>query len=434
MAAWHDQPSLAFGDAGDVRACAQVFADVHEAMSRARPLATEFHHSGEEMWSGNSADIVREQMDEVPEFLRRFSVANDDVASALRRFAPELSDYQSLFRNLQSRGRSTQGEIESVERQRSDTIDRLRSQESDLEKATIAWSYTYGDHPEVRSLNARLEHLENELRTLERQFDGNAEGFESAVALAADLIWNADGVLYNNGWDKFWSQTLDPIVEVVRIVLEIATVVLMIAALIGSGGTLAPLIVAGLLVAVSVAEIAGTAAAGHEITGEMWLNLAIDVAAFATLGALHYAKGLKLATKATQGQARAILKASKGGASFKHAAKLKEVRRLEQAEKIAHRLERGTEIFEGSVDFVDGGTRIADGDIGGGIVSIGKGLADVGGAKQPVADGFRAGHAGVGAGQGIVEVVGHGAESSHGPEGPRSPKEWPGLDEPGGPE
>ncbi|TVR28662.1 MAG: hypothetical protein EA389_00105, partial [Ilumatobacter sp.] len=89
--AWYQQPSLAFGDESDVRACAQVFADVTEAMSRARPAALDFNNSGEDTFSSESADEIRAQMEGIPELLRRFAAANDEVASALRQFAPKLT-------------------------------------------------------------------------------------------------------------------------------------------------------------------------------------------------------------------------------------------------------------------------------------------------------------------------------------------------------
>ena len=420
---WHDQPSLAFGDPSDVTACARVFADVCTAMTRARPLVLEFNNSGADIWSGTSADELRESMAEIPEQLRRFASANNQVAASLQRFAPELGNYQSQLRSLQSRGSTTTGEINNVERLREMKIDELRAQDGGLE-GLISWAYTYSDHPEVASYNSQLDRLQGELERLERQFESNEESFESAVALAVDLIADADTVLYNNGWDKFWTQTLQPILDVVKVVLEIAAIVLVIAALIGSGGTLAPLIVAGLLVAVNVAEIAGTAAAGHEVTGDMWLDLAINVAAFATLGAARYANGLKIASKANKLQADKILKGKTGLTNAtKHAAKLKEVERLansaEKFGKVADNLAK----VEGGLGVLEGGIAIGEGNLVGGGIGIVAGGLDIGGIGGAIGDTTRLGHSGVGVGEAIIE----GTDTN--PEGERqSPKDWPGLD------
>lgn len=428
MARWYERPSLAFGDSNDVTACAQVFADVETAMSGARPKTVEVGNTGNDVWSGESADEVRELMTEIPELLRRFSEANGDVANALRQFAPRLSEYQSYCRSLQQRGHSTGDEIDDVERLRESTIDRLRSQESDLEKAFTAWTYTYSDHPEVAPLNARLERLMGELAGLERQFDLNGDDFEAAVDLATDVIWSADGVLYNNGWDKFWSQTLKPVLDVVRVVLEIATVVLVIAALIGSGGTLAPLILAGLLLTVSATQVIGTAAAGREVTGEMWLNLALDIAAVATLGAAHYAKGLKVAAGAHKVHADKLFKATKGQASFKHAAKLKDVERLTRAQETAEKAARGAEMFEGGLGMYEGGVKVGQGN-NLGFVGIGTGLLDVLGVGGAAGNLAAAGHTGMGAVEGVGELAGDQPDAE-----PRPSKEWPGLDGLDGPQ
>ncbi len=419
---WHQQPSLAFGDSSDVTACARVFDDVGTAMTRARPLVVEFNSSGADIWSGNAADGLRESMAEIPEQLRRFANANNQVATSLQRFAPALSDYQDQRRSLQARGSTTTGEANNIERLREMKIDELRAQDGGLE-GLISWAYTYSDHPEVASYNAQLDRLQGELDRLERQFESNEHSFESAVALAVDLIADADSVLYNNGWDKFWTQTLQPILDVVKVVLEIAAIVLVLAALIGSGGTLAPLIVAGLLVAVNVAEMAGTAAAGHEITGDMWLELGINVAALATLGAAHYARGLKIASQANKLQADKILKGKTGLTNAtKHAAKLKEVERLtasaEKFGKVADNLAR----VEGSLGMVEGGIAIGEGNLVGGTIGIVAGGMDVGGVGGAIGDTTRLGHSGVGVSETIVEKADTPARSE-----PQSPKDWPGL-------
>lgn len=418
MATWYHESSLAFGSGDDVRDCARVFADVETAMLRARPNTVTFNDSGDDIWAGNTADLVRSEMDQIPELLRRFSIANRDVATALQSFAPRLDDYRQRFRSLQYEGRSTVNEIEQVERDRNRRIDEIESQGIDIG----GWLTGYGNDPQVSSLNARLDRLQDELRRLKGQFRDNEDGFDDAIDLAVRLVRDADGVLYNNGWDKFWSQTLEPVLEVVRIVVEVLTVIVMLAVLFTGVGALAALILAGVLFAISVVQVAGTAAAGHEVTGEMWLTLAIDFAAVATLGAARYAKGIKLAAQANKMQADDILKAGRGKIGFTHATKLHKAQRLERQ---AHLVERAPEVFEGGLDMVEGGTKAADGDAVGAGISFGKGLLDISGISDPASDLFRAGHAGKGAYDGIVDI-----QSSHGgePAPVESPRDWPGLD------
>lgn len=423
MARWYESSSLAFGDANDVTACARVFQDVASAMARARPRTVQVTNTGNDVWSGDSADVVRQLLAEIPELLRRSGQANGAVADALTGFAPRLADYQHDLWSLQRQGGSTAHELESVEHQRANTIDRLRSQESDIEQI-IAWTYTYDDHPEVAPLNARLGRLQHELDALERRFERNGDDFESAVDLAVGLIRSADDVLYNNGWDEFWSKTLSPVLDVVRIVLEIATVVLVIAALIGSGGTLAPLIFAGLLLAVSVTQVVGTAAAGREVTAEMWLNLAIDFAAIATLGLARYAKGLKVAANANRVQADKILKGGKASfhAAGQHLAKMQKIDRMvkvadnvEIAVRVGETVEGGLIAGEGLVEVIGGDQK--------GWLKVVTGAADVGGAGGAAIDVSKGVRDGIGAGEGIADLSGGGSESQA-----RSPKEWPGLD------
>lgn len=423
MARWYLQPSLAFGDANDVTACAQVFRDVATAMSRVRPRTLEVTNTGGDVWSGDSADEVRTLLGDIPELLRRAGQANGDVAAALTGFAPELSEYRSNLQSLRQRGSSMADELESVERLRTDTIERLRAEEGDLEQL-IAWTYTYADHPEVAPLNSRIDRLEGELAMLERWFDRNGEDFEAAVELAVDLIRSADDVLYNNGWDEFWSKTLEPVLDVVRTVLEVATVVLLVAALLGSGGTLAPLILAGLLLAVSSAKIIGTAAAGRKVTGEMWLTLAVDLAAVATLGFAHYAKGLKVASNVHRVQADKILK---GKASFhaagQHLAKMQKIDRLVKLGDRAEFAARMGETVEGGLVAGDGMVDVMEGDLKG-LLKIGAGALDIGGAGGVSGDLSKGALDGIGAAEGVGDLVaGSGSEPEH-----RSPKDWPGLD------
>ena len=420
--AWYQQPSLAFGDESDVRACAQVFADVSEAMSRALPAALEFNNSGEDTFSSESADEIRSRMEGIPELLRRFAAANEEVASALRQFAPKLTDYRHELQSLQNSGRSRARDIEQVERERVITIDRIRSEESDLGQVLVGWMSDYAHHPEVRTLDVRLDGLQAELDRLERHFEIGGEDFNAAIDRAAELIWNADWVLYDGAWDRFWSQWLEDALAFVRTILEVVAVILTIAALIGSGGTLAPLIVAGLLLAVSIAQIAGNAAAGREITGEMWLSLTLDVAAVATLGAARHAHTVKIAGAAQKAQADKILKLGRGKASVKHMAKLQEVSRLQTAQRTAEKTARGFEMVEGGLSIGAGVNQVAQGNQAG-WVSIGVGAMDVAPISGPALDAAHAGKAAVGAGQRIVD----GAESAASAVEPRSPKEWPGL-------
>ena len=281
------------------------------------------------MWSGDSADEVRTLLADIPELLRRSGQANGDVAAALTGFAPQLSDYQSDLWSFRQQGSSTADELESVERMRE-----TRSTGCVRRRATSSRS-SPGPIPTTTTRRWRRSTLVSGACSASSMHSNVASSAtvrtsRSAVDLAVDLIRSADDVLYNNGWDEFWSKTLSPVLDVVRIVLEIATVVLVIAALIGSGGTLAPLIMAGLLLAVSAAKVIGTAAAGREVTGEMWLNLAIDFAAVATLGFARYAKGLKLASNANRVQADKILKTGRPASTppAQHLAKMQKIDRL----------------------------------------------------------------------------------------------------------
>lgn len=420
--AWYEQPSLAFGDESDVRACAQVFADVAEAMSRARPAATEFNDSGEDTFSSESADEIRARMEGIPELLRRFETANAGVASALRQFGPTLTDYRDEVRSVQNSGRARARDLEQVERERASTIDRIRSEESDLGQVLVGWMSDYSQHPEVRAINARLDALQAELDRLGHQFEIGGDDFNAAIDRAAELIRNADWVLYDGTWDRFWNQWLEDALAFVRTILEVAAVILTVAALVGSGGTLAPLIVAALLLAVSIAQIAGRAGSGREITDEMWLNLTLDVAAVATLGAARHAHTLKIAGAAQKAQADKILKLGKGKASVKHAAKLHEVSRLQRAQQSADRMARGFEVVEGGLSIGAGANQVAQGNQAG-WVSIGVGAMDVAPISGPALDAAHAGKAAIGTGQSIVDGVESGASAVE----PRSPKEWPGL-------
>ncbi len=423
--AWYEQSSRAFGDESDVLACARVFADVTEAMSRARPLAAEFSDSGEDTFSSNSADEIRARMEGIPELLRRFAAANAEVASALQQFAPRLTDYQTGLQSLQDTGRSTAHEIGQVERLRASTIERLRSEETDLGQAVVGWFSDYADHPEVASLDGRLDALQSELERLGRRFEIGGDDFDAAVDRAAELIWSADAVLYDSDWARFWSQWLEDALDVVRTILEVVAVILTVAVLIGSGGTLAPLIVAVLLLAVTVAQIAGNAAAGHEVTGEMWLNLGLDVAAVATLGAARHAQTLKIAGATQKAQADKILKLGKGKTSFKHAAKMKEVTRLQSAHQSAAKMARGAEVAEGVANIGVGANEVAHGN-NRGYFRIAAGTFDVAPITGPALDMAHLGNNAVGTAEGLGDHL----QSAAPPAEPRSPKEWPGLDPP----
>ena len=417
MTSWYDRPSAAYGTPSDVRACAQVFADVAITMQKARPDVEDFRSNSEEIWQSHAATLVREQMELVPDSLRKFELAHDDVADALNQFAPAMETYQEAIWSLCSDGRTKSDELVSTESRRDSVIDRLRSEESDIE-FLVSWAYTYKDHPEVAPLNAQIERLEDELVRLEAQWEQNDDDFDAAVRTAIDLIRDADGVLYNNGWDEFWTQTLSPVLDVVRVVLEVLAVVVMIAAMVCSLGTLAPLIVAAALLVVSAAQIIGTAAAGREITKDMWINLAMDLAAVVTLGAAHYAAGFKIAATGSRAQAQATLAASKGKAIVTTPARMKSVEAAARANKFA----RGAEMFEGSLGVAEGISTMLDGN-NLGAMGIATGLADMAGLGGAAGDLANISHNTIGAADGISDMANQQPAGE-----PLSPHDWPGLE------
>lgn len=437
---WYERPSLAFGTSADITATARIFDDVAAAMLDARSSAVDFADTSGDMWRGHSADFVREQMTEVPELLRRFHVANDDVADALTMFAPSFESYCDTHRQLSTRGRSTHHEMLSVKSQRDRAIDRLRADDVmnvDVIGAIGGLVTGYEDDPEVRALTDRLRQLSNEFDVARSQFQGNDDEFEAAVERAADAISNADRALYNNGWDKFWSQTAAPILEVVKVVLEIVSIVVMLAVIFGSGGTLAPLVLAVMLLAVNAAQVAGTAAAGREVTKEMWFDLAMSAVAVATAGFAHYATNLRAASAANKLEADKLLKAK---TSFHNATKASA--RLQNADSLARAADRaddvarGFEIIEGSGNIAQGGAKIDEGlrtgdgwKIAGGALGVVGGAYDVSGhgfgeVGNVVGDGAKIG----GGAMGAIDGVGNIAEGIPETPGSESPKDWPGLD------
>ena len=409
MARWYDKNSKAVGDGHDVRQCARGFSEASRSMLEARPKAARFERGGDgSSWESDAAEMLREQMDLVPDLMRRFAAANGNVASALEAFAPQLDGYQDTHRRLQREGHETRRDIDVNERARERRYQELSGDDNVFEQGWNWLSGEYGDDPQIRSLNAEIDRLEDELRRLRSQYYNNDDEFRDDVGRAIDLVRDADTVLYNNGWDKFWTQTLEPIIDIIRVVLQVAAIVLAIAALVGSGGTLAPLIVAALLAATSAAKIAGTAAAGREVTGEMWMNFALDLAGLVTAGLAHKAAGLKAASQANADEAARLLQ---GKASFNSAAKasahMKNVERLDDAYRTVDTMKDVAEGVEATLSIVDGGMKIADGDyiegglaIAGGVfeggdtvfkyggdiaegVSIGAGLADIANTVDP---------------------------------------------------
>lgn len=444
MTGWYERPSLAFGDQADVLQCSRVFRDVSTAMQIARPRAMEFQQHGDDIWAGSTADQFRDELDLVPELLRRAAIANGEVASALGTFAPRLAEYQRRLAALQSDGRSTVREIDAIERQRDAAVARLRSEETDP-FGYIGGLFTgYEGDPEVHRLTTRLQQLHDELLRAERHYDDNEDAFESAVAIAADLIGEAENVLYNNGWDKFWTQTLEPVLEVVKLVLEIAAVVLMVVAIFTGVGALLALIVGALLLAISATQVIGTAAAGREVTAEMWFDLAVNAAAVLTMGTARWAKGLKIAGKGSK-SAGQILKAGRrvnyvGKASrAKYAGKLpglaEQSARFEKWEQ-ATRWARRAEQLEGAVNVGDGAYKISEGDELGGVASIVGGASgatlgrgETGMGRGGVADDLiQIGAGGIDIGGKVGEFAGEQAERSAADGERESPSSWPGLD------
>lgn len=293
MARWYNKNSKAIGDGNDVRNCARGFSEASRSMLEARPKAARFERGDDgSAWESDAAEDLRQKMEELPELMRRFAAANGSVAEALENFAPKLDDYQRGHHRLQSEGHRAEREIDYAEQARRRRLQEISGDDNILEKGWNFISGEYGDDHEVRSLNAQIDRLEDEIRRLRAQFYHERGEFKDVVKYAEDLVRSADEVLYNNGWDKVWTQTIEPALEIVRFVLTVAAIVLALAALVGSGGTLAPLIIAGLLVATSATKIIGTAAAGREVTTDMWVDLAIDLAAFGLAGAAHGFSGL----------------------------------------------------------------------------------------------------------------------------------------------
>ncbi len=440
---WTTRPSLAFGTSADIDATARVFSDVAEAMNRALPIAEDFNARNGDVWQGESADEARAQMSDVPEFLRRFFHANNDVAKALETFSPLFAEYQQEHQRLRSQGRETWTERVNVDRQRDLAIDRVRSASFDPMTALVSAEMD----PDVRNLSHRLDQLTDDFLIAQRQLEEADEDFEVLVAQIVDIIDNADRVLYDSDWDKFWSQTAAPVIAVVKVALEIISVVVMILVLAGSLGTLAPFVLAVMLTAVTLIEIAGTAAAGDEITGDMWLELGINVAGVITGGMARWAKpaakSMKAASAAHRTKADKFLKAktslSNAGEAGAH------IRQADKLDNMAWWLDKGTrgsEMIEGGLVATEGGILLAEGmregdlgkAIGGGVGLVAggfdlggfeaPGFGRVGGSENLFGDGAKIGHGIVGGIDGIGDIL----DGIPDEPGEASPTEWPGLD------
>lgn len=437
--AWYEEPSLAYGTESDVQATRRVFADVAEAMQRARPATLEFNEEDSDMWQGMVADMVRGEMSEVPDFLGRFHQANWDVAEALRVFGPMLTSYSTENDRFRHQGRQTHREIVSVEQQLDQLLQRLSSEDFgnfDLIGGAYGLLTQYGDDPEVRRLRAQLEQLERDFSSAYQNWERNGDEFEASAESVAAAIRDAEDVLYNNDWDKFWSQTAAPIIEIVKVVVEIASVLVMIAVVMGSAGTLAPLVLGVLLLVINAAEVAGTMASGREVTGEMWFDLGMSAVGVLTAGMSRYGqqfvKSTRLASSKHAANAKKILKGKEGFTNAQRASV-----ELERARQLSVRIDRfeaaktGLERLEGGVAVAEGGAMFGEGlvegngwKVAGGLVSGASGTFDTSGLNvrgvDYIGEGSDIGHGTVGAIDSISEMTGGDA-------GSESPKDWPGL-------
>ena len=300
MSASTHHDSLAFGEPADVTDCTRIFNDVGTAMAEAWTEVTTFRNS-DEAWEGETADEVRDGMADLPELLNRFRNANETVAGVLEFFAYRLSIYQDEERRLAEWGERLEDEFNSAHRRRDAAADRVRSDPGSLAGVTFGLVGVDSD-PEVSALDHTLDELQRELAQLRLAHNRNDEEFEACVVSAVEAIRDTDSVLYNSDWDQFWNQTLSPILDTIRTVVEILAVIVTIVVMATGVGTLLALALGVMLLALSLADVVGTAAAGRDVTAEQWIGLALDVAAVATLGAARWASGAKLAGNASRAE------------------------------------------------------------------------------------------------------------------------------------
>jgi hypothetical protein len=410
-----ERASLAKGTRSDVMDCAQIFSDVCTAMMDAKTEVLAFNRWGGDTWSGRTADEVRDGMVDIPEVLGKFGTANDEVAQALRWFADRLAEYQDRHEFLQSQNAASSDEVTDALLRRSAAVERVRSDPAALD-ALILGLFDVSSDPEVASLDRQLGDLRGRRTDLRSQFDINDEEFEGWVAGAIELIRNADSVLYNSGWDQFWNQTMSPILDVVRSVVEVLAIIVTIVVMLTGVGTLFALALGLMLLTLSAVDIIGTAASGREVSTDQWLSLGLDMAAVATLGMTSWAGGAKLASKASKAKAAKALKPTKTVAP-----KIEGIGRMKHVDDARAATVAKFELFEGVANVGAGSYMLAQGDVAGGIGTMVGGAAGFGSGKG-VSAGLR-GIAGVaGPAVGAVGDLFGGAEPI------ASPKDWPGLD------
>jgi hypothetical protein len=407
--------SLAYGERSDVIDCATIFSDVRTAMLDAANEAIYFNHRGPTMWSGRTADEVREGMVDVPQVLRNFATANGDVAQALRWFADRLDAYQDRYDFLQSQNTSSADEIRSTRARHSAAIDRLRANPTSIEDIANGLFDPNSD-PEVARIERELLDLDIQRDELRRHFEANDENFEEWVASAVELIRDADSVLYNSGWDQFWNQTMSPILDTVRGIVEVLSIIVTIVVLLTGVGGLLVLALGLMLLTLSAVDIIGTAASGRKVTMDQWMSLGLDLAAVATLGMTSFAGGAKLAGKASKAKAAKALRPTKTVAP-----KVKGIGRMKHVDDARAAKVAMAERFEAVANVGAGSYMLAEGDVAGGIGTMVGGAAGFGSGKG-ISAGLRgvAGVAGPAVGA-VGDLIG-GSETT------ASPKDWPGLD------
>ena len=296
---WYEKDSKAFGYPEDIRAGALVFEQIAQAMEEGRRGVLSLNSAGSDVWAGESADEMRAGLDGLPELMRTSGIAHADAGAALRDFAPAMDVYQRNHVRLQSDARRAQRDIDHKTMQ-------LRGVHRRLDRDDNAWEWL-GDlvslgatnrrelqnDPEGAMLLRALDELEAELESLKDQFRRGRDDFTAEAKRAERRINDADLILYNNAWDKFLSQNIEPVLDVVKDILGWIGTVLAIGSilLLGVSGPLAAavgtagMIVAGLAATVSLLHIIGTTAAGREIPKDLAKEFFWNSLGFALAGA-----------------------------------------------------------------------------------------------------------------------------------------------------
>jgi len=421
--------SLAFGTPSDVSACAQIFDDVATAMTDALNRVNAVNATPVDSWQGETADAASKELTDVPDLLQDFKVANELVGFALHHFAGGFTDYEEERARLEARNSQLAEDIDRTHRQRDAAAERVRSDPNSIAGLTLGLLGTDSD-PEVSALDSRLAELQIDRDVLQRLFDENDGQFLQYVDSVVEAIRDADGFLYNGGFDQWWSQNAKPFLEVVRTVIEVVAVIVTIVVIFSGAGTLVALALGAMLLTLSLVDVLGTAASGREVTGEQWLNLGLDAFSVVTLGmANKAASAAKLANGANKAAAAKALTSGKnvatkvpvptgvGTMAVPGGATAVQSGAATAASKV-----RPWELAEGAANIGGGAYLASQGDVAAGAGMAVGGVFDVGGGLRGWDMGGRriveAGKEGVTYGVGLVSG---GSDS-------KSPSEWPGLD------